>query len=165
MVTARPVAGLTVEVSSRGRRARIPPSPVAFPDSPIRTAADGSFRTTAGLASGSSYRLVVRSPGHEPILSAWTTAVEHPPRLAGPGASGRSGRSPAGSSIAGPAGRGVEVFQAGDGPEPASIQTDDAGRFAVAGFRHGPVLLFARGAVSGSTGSWSRMRSRRSRSC
>ena len=40
---------------------------------------------------------------------------------------------------------GVEVFQAGDGPEPASTRTDDAGRFVQAGFRHGPVFLFARG--------------------
>ena len=39
----------------------------------------------------------------------------------------------------------VEVFQAGDGPEPASTRTDAAGRFALAGFRHGPVFLFARG--------------------
>ena len=141
---ARPVAGQTVEVWSRGR-AGIPPSPAAFPDGPIRTAADGSFRTTAGLAAGSSYRLVVRSPGHEPILSAWTTAVG--PAQCLPDLVLRPLRTIAGRVVdrRGQPVAGVEVFQAGDGPEPASTRTDDAGRFALAGFRHGPVFLFARG--------------------
>ena len=164
MVEARPVAGLTVEVWSRGR-SWIPPTPVAFPDGPIRTAADGSFRTKAGLASGSSYRLVVRSPGYEPILSAWTTAVERPQlpldlvlrplrTIAGRVVDRR------GQPVA-----GVEVFQAGDGPEPASTRTDDAGRFALAGSATVRCSCSPGAAASGSTGRWSRMRSRRSRSC
>ena len=120
-----------------------PADPVSFPDGPIRTAADGSFRTTAGLAAGSSYRLVVRSPGHEPILSAWTTAVERPQRL-GPGA-------PAARTIAGrvvdrrgqrsPASRSSRRETVPSRPRPGPTTPDVRPR----GVPPGPVFLFARG--------------------
>jgi len=40
---------------------------------------------------------------------------------------------------------GIEVFQSGDGPGRTAAKTDGDGRFALAGFRQGPVFLFARG--------------------
>jgi hypothetical protein len=38
---------------------------------------------------------------------------------------------------------GVRLFNSGDGPEPVSGRTDDAGRFRLAGFRSGPVWVLA----------------------
>ncbi len=41
----------------------------------------------------------------------------------------------------------IEVFQSGDGPEGTATKTDPDGRFALGGFRPGPVCLFARGSA------------------
>ncbi len=66
--TGKPVEGQTVEVWSKGG-SFLPPDPVGFKNGPLRTAADGSFRTSDSLLVGSQYRVVVRAPGFEPILS------------------------------------------------------------------------------------------------
>jgi hypothetical protein len=63
-----PVAHIEVEVWSRGT-SYSDPSPVRFADGPIRTGADGEFRTPEGLQSGLLYRVVIRPEGVEPILS------------------------------------------------------------------------------------------------
>ena len=66
--TGQPVAGQEVEVWSRGGT-WLRMNPVVFQDGPVRTAADGSFRTPENLLVGSTYMLVVRAPGFEPVFS------------------------------------------------------------------------------------------------
>ena len=122
-----------------------PPSPIGFKNGPVRTAADGSFQTPDNLLIGSSYRVVVRAPGTEPILSDWITIgdkprvllpmIQRPLRTISGRAVDRQGKPVA----------GVEVFQSGDGPERTSTTTDADGRFTLEGFRQGPVFLFVRG--------------------
>jgi hypothetical protein len=141
----RPIAGVPVEVWTRGET-WMGPTPLDTPGGPARTAADGSFRTSAGLLVGSSYRVVVRAPGRRSVLSGWAKAVERSPGM--PDLVLRSLRT-IGGRLVDRRGRpigGVEVFQAGDGPEPTSTRTDDRGKFALAGFREGLVFLFARAA-------------------
>ena len=80
----------------------------------------------------------------EPILSDWIrighnprillTLLQRPLRTISGRVVDRQGKPVA----------SVEVFQSGDGPERTATQTDTNGRFALAGFRHGPVFLFAR---------------------
>ena len=122
------------------------PTPVGFKNGPIRTAADGSFQTPDNLLAGSSYRVVVRSPRMEPILSNWITVgdkprvllpmIQRPLRTISGVVVDRQGKPVA----------GVEVFQSGDGPEQTSAKTDAAGRFTLGGFMsQGPVFLFVRG--------------------
>ena len=150
----------------RGGGARLRPNPVVLTGGPLRTAADGSFRTPDNLMVGSAYRIAVRSPGKEPILSDWITVGE-PPRALLPDATAaapddlRPGRrSP------GPAGRGRRGLPWGRRPR-AGLDPDRRRRTVRPGgvpprsgvpVRPGP-------SASGSTGSWSRMRCRRSRSC
>jgi len=140
----KPVAGQTVEVWSRGGDF-LPPNPVGFKNGPLLSALDGAFRTPDNLLVGSQYRLVVRAPGFEPILSQWITAGEQPrvllPMIQRPlrtlsgGVVDRQGKPLA----------GIEVFQSGDGPERTATKTDGDGRFGLGGFRQGAVFLFARG--------------------
>ena len=86
-------------------------------DGPLRTAADGSFQTPDNLLVGSTYRVVVRAPGTEPILSDWITIGEQPrvllPMIQRPLRT-ISGRvvDRQGKPLA-----SIEVFQSGDGPE------------------------------------------------
>ena len=54
------------------------PNPVVFKNGPIRTTDDGSFQTPDNLLVGSAYRLVVRAPGKETILSDWITIGDQP---------------------------------------------------------------------------------------
>jgi hypothetical protein len=139
-----PVAGQTVEVWF-DRRARLEANPVGFKNGPLRTAADGSFQTPDNLLVGSSYRVVIRAPGMEPILSDWITIgdkprillpmIQRPLRTLSGRALDRQGRPLA----------GIEVFQSGDGPERTATTTDADGRFSLGGFRQGTVFLFARG--------------------
>ena len=111
-----PVADQVVEVWSKGGQCSAP-NPVEFKNGPLRTAADGSFQTPDNLLVGSSYRVVVRAPGMEPILSDWITIGEQPrvllPMIQRPLRT-LSGRvvDRQGKPLA-----GVEVFQSGDGPE------------------------------------------------
>ena len=122
--------------------------PVQLPGEPLRTAADGTFRTPPSLWLGSSYRVVVQVPGSELILSDWLTAGERPLNL--PPLMLRTLRTISGR-VTDRQGRpigGAEVFQAGDGPELTSTRTDFEGRFSLGGFRAGPVFLFARGRLS-----------------
>ena len=141
----QPVANQAVEVWSQGGLRRSQPNPVEFKNGPLRTAADGSFQTPDNLLVGSSYRVVVRAPGMEPILSDWITIGDKPrvllPMIQRPLRT-ISGRvvDRQGKPVA-----GVEVFQSGDGPERTSTRTDADGRFTLGGFRQGPVFLFARG--------------------
>ncbi len=138
----QPVGGREVEVWSRGGTL-LRVGPVGFQDGPLRTAADGSFRTPENLLVGSSYRVVIRAPGFEPTLSKWVTISERPqlllPMLQRPLRSIR-GRvvDRQGKPLS-----SVEVFQSGDGPERTTTKTDDHGRFALGGFREGPVFLLA----------------------
>jgi Carboxypeptidase regulatory-like domain len=139
-----PVAGQTVEVWFKGGT-WLPANPVVFGTGPLRTAVDGSFHTLDNLMVGSAYRVVVRAPDMEPILSDWITIGEKPrvllPMIQRPlrTISGRvvdrQGRPVA----------GIEIFQSGDGPERTATKGDAEGRFRLGGFRQGPVFLFARG--------------------
>jgi hypothetical protein len=139
------VSGQTIEVWLKGG-SWLPANAVGFKNGPIRTAADGSFQTPNNLMVGSSYRVVVRAPGTEPILSDWITMSENPRALLP--MIQRPLRTISGRVVdrQGKPAAGIEVFQSGDGPERTATQTDAAGRFALAGFRHdGAVFLFARG--------------------
>jgi hypothetical protein len=140
-----PVAGQVVEIWSRGGRVWLRPAAVELACGPLRTAADGSFQTPDNLFVGSDYRVVVRAPGKETILSDWMTIGERPRAL--PPMQLRGLRTVAGRVVdrRGEAIANVEVFQSADGPEPTSTRTGLDGRFSLAGFRQGPVILFARG--------------------
>jgi hypothetical protein len=141
--SGQPGAGEVVEVWSRGSDF-LPSSRVDFQDGPLRTAADGSFRTPENLLVGSTYLVTVRAPGFETISSKWITIGDQPPlslpMLQTPLRTVR-GRvvDRQGKPLL-----GVEVFQSGDGPERTATKTDGDGRFALDGFREGPVFLFAR---------------------
>jgi Carboxypeptidase regulatory-like domain len=94
---------------------------------------------------GSSYRVAVREPGKEPIISdffpiALDRVTISPLEL-------RALRAVSGRVVdrqGKPVGN-VEVFQSGDGPKRTSVRTDPSGRFALGGFQSGTVFLFARG--------------------
>ena len=143
--TGQPVPNQAVEVWFKGGQ-WLEPNPVGFKIGPLLTAADGSFQTPDNLLAGSSYRVVIRAPGMEPILSDWIIMSEKPqimlPLVQRPlrAISGRA-VDRQGKAVA-----GIEVFQAGDGPERTAAKTDADGRFALGGFCQGPVFLFARGA-------------------
>ena len=140
-----PVAGQTVEIWSKGGNWPLESHTVGFDNGPVRTAADGSFQTPDNLLVGSQYRVVVRAPGMEPILSDWITIGEQPrvllPMIQRPlrTISGRA-VDRQGKPVA-----GAQVFQSGDGPERTSVRTDAGGRFTLGGFCQGPVCLFACG--------------------
>ena len=141
----QPVAGQVVEIWSRGGGGWLRPNSVELRGGPLRTAADGRFQTPDNLLVGSTYRVVVRAPGKEPIISDWIAIGEaprtllpmrlRPLRTVGGRVVDRQGKPVA----------NVEVFQSGDGPEQTSTQTDADGRFSLDGFRQGPVFVFARG--------------------
>ncbi len=109
------------------------------------TAAAGSFQTPDNLLVGSPYRVVVRAPGMEPILSDWITIGDKPrvllPMIQRPLRT-LSGRvvDRQGKPLA-----GIEVFQSGDGPERTATKSAADGRFMLSGFRQGAIFLFARG--------------------
>ncbi|MGC8641745.1 MAG: hypothetical protein ACP5XB_17905, partial [Isosphaeraceae bacterium] len=71
--SGKPVAGQEVEVWCKGDNTWLRTKPVVFPDGPVRTKADGSFRTPTNLLVGSTYMVVVRTPGFEPVFSKWIT--------------------------------------------------------------------------------------------
>ncbi len=139
-----PVANQIVEIWLKGGDG-LDANPVRFKNGPLLTAADGSFQTPDNLLVGSSYRVVVRAPGMEPILSNWITIGERP-RVLLPMIQ-RPLRTISGHVVdrQGKPVVGVEVFQSGDGPERTATVTDGDGRFALGGFRQGPAFLFARG--------------------
>ena len=141
--SGQPVAGQEVEVWSKGSNWQRS-NPVGFHGGPVRTAADGSFRTPDNLLVGSSYQVVIRAPGFEPILSKWITVGDQPPLLLP--MLQRPLRTIRGRVVdrQGKPLADVEVFQSGDGPERTATRTDGDGRFALGGFREGPVFLFAR---------------------
>ena len=143
--TGGPVANQVVEVWSRGPGRRLRPSAVELTGGPLRTAANGSFRTPDNLMVGSIYRVVVRAQGKEPILSDWMTIGEQPRALLPMRL--RPLRSVSGRVVnrQGKPAADVEVFQTGDGPEPTATRSGPDGRFSLGGFRKGPVFLFARG--------------------
>jgi hypothetical protein len=140
-----PVADREVEIWSRGDGNRLSPDRIELAGGPLRTAADGSFRTPDNLLVGSAYRVVVRGPGQEPILSDWLTIEDHPRALLPFRL--RALRSIAGrvTDRQGKPVAGIEAFQTGDGPEPTSTRSGPDGRFVLGGFRQGPVFLLARG--------------------
>ncbi len=111
---------------------------------PLRTLADGSFETPENLMIGAAYRLAVREPGKEPINSDWI-AIERKsqtiPAMVMSGLHTIRGRVV--DRQGNPVG-GAQVFQTGDGPKRTASETDSDGRFALDGFRPGPVFLFAR---------------------
>jgi hypothetical protein len=141
----RPIAGQEVEIWSRGNNRWLRPSRVELPGGPLRTAAAGSFWTPENLFVGSSYRVVVRAPRKQTILSDWI-AIRDQTRMLLPMRLGAlrtiSGRvvDRQGKPVA-----GVEVFQTGDGPEPTATRSGPEGRFALGAFRPGRVFVFARG--------------------
>ncbi len=139
----QPVAGQEVEVWSKGGT-YVRTYPVGFQDGPLRTTDDGSFRTPENLLVGSSYQVVIRAPGFEPILSKWITIGEQPPLLLP--LLQKPLRTIRGRVVErqGKPLSNVEVFQSGDGPERTATKTDSDGRFELRGFREGPVFVFAR---------------------
>jgi hypothetical protein len=139
----RGVAGQAVEIWSR--TGRLLPNPVGFKSGPVRTGPDGTFQTPANLLSGSSYRVVVREPGMEPIISDFFPIAEVPVTIAP--LELRALRTVTGRVVdrQGKPVANVEVFQSGDGPKRTSVRTDPSGRFALGGFQNGTVFLFARG--------------------
>ena len=141
----QPVAGQVVEIWSKGGGGWLLPNPVELRGGPLRTSADGRFQTPDNLLVGSTYRVVARAVGKEPIISDWV-AIDEAPRALLP-VRLRSLRSVGGRVVdrQGKPVANVEVFQSGDGPEQASTQTDADGRFVLDGFREGPVFVFARG--------------------
>jgi hypothetical protein len=142
--TGQPVPKQAIEIWFKGSQ-WLEANPVAFKNGPLITAADGSFETPDNLRVGSSYRAVIRAAGMETMLSDWITMGEKPrtllPMVQRPlrTISGRVVDRQA-KAVA-----GIEVFQAGDGPERTATKTDADGRFALSGFCQGPVFLFARG--------------------
>ena len=112
---------------------------------PLRTAADGSFRTPDNLFVGSQYRMVVRAPGMEPILSNWITIgmeprvllpfIQRPLRTIDGRVVDRQGKPLA----------GIEVFQSGDGPERTATKIRQGRPVHARRLSQGPVFLFARG--------------------
>jgi hypothetical protein len=136
-----PAVGQIVEIWFRGG-SWLRPNPVVFKDGPLRTGADGSFQTPDNLLIVSPYRLLVRAPGKETILSEWITIGEKsrvllpmlqtPLRTIGGRVVDRQGKPLA----------GIDIFQSGDGPEPTATNTNADGRFALGGFCHGSVFLF-----------------------
>ena len=141
--SGQPVAGQEVEVWSRGGE-WLRMNPVVFQHGPVRTTADGSFRTPENLLVGSTYMAVVRAPGFEPIFSRWITIGPQPPLLLP--LLQRPLRTIRGRAVdgQGKAIADVEVFQSGNGPERTTTRTQADGRFVLGGFREGPVFLFAR---------------------
>jgi hypothetical protein len=141
----QPVPGQLVEVWSRGDALAAGPNTVELSGGPLCSAADGSFQTPDILMAGSTYRVAVRAPGQEPILSEWITIGEKPRTL--PVMVQRPFRTIHGRVVdrqGRPVGN-VEVLQSGDGPEQTTTRTDAEGRFSLGGFRQGPVFVFARG--------------------
>jgi Carboxypeptidase regulatory-like domain len=141
--SGRGVAGQVVEIWSRTGQAI--PNPVGFKNGPVRTGADGTFQTPTNLLIGSTYRVAVREPGKEPIISDFFPIGEEPVTIAPREL--RSLRAVSGRVVdrQGKAVANVEVFQSGDGPKRTSVRTDASGRFALGGFQNGTVFLFARG--------------------
>ncbi len=140
----QPVAGQVVEIWSRGG-GWLRPNSVELRGGPLKTTADGHFQTPDNLLVGSTYRVAVRAPGKDPILSDWI-AIDEAPRTLLP-MQLRSLRTIGGRVIdrQGKPAANVEVFQSGDGPEQTTTQTGSDGRFSLSGFRQGPVFVFARG--------------------
>jgi Carboxypeptidase regulatory-like domain len=139
-----PIAGRTIELWSReGTWAS--PNLVEFKNGPLRSTADGAFRTPDSLFVGSQYRVAIRAPGMEPILSRWITVTQEP-RVLLPFTL-RPLRTVSGRVVdrQGKPLVGIEVFQSGDGPERTTTKSDQDGRFSLGGFRNGTVFLFARG--------------------
>ena len=141
----QPVARHVVEIWSKGNARWMLPNAVEFKNGPLRTRGDGSFETPDNLMAGSAYRVSVRAPDQEPILSDWITIGDKPRTL--PPFVQRPFRTINGRVIdrQGQAVANVEVFQSGDGPEPTTTRTGAEGRFSLGGFRQGPVFVFARG--------------------
>ncbi len=139
----RGVAGQTVQIWSRGARSL--PGPVDFKNGHLRTGPDGSFETPANLLIGSSYRVAVREPGEEPIISDFFPIGEDTVTIAP--LELRSLHTISGRVVdqqKNPVAN-VEVFQSGDGPKRTSARTDASGHFVLGGFQSGRVFLFARG--------------------
>ena len=141
----RGVAGQAVEIWTRGASGGLTPNPIRFKNGPPRTDSDGAFQTPANLLIGSSYRVVVREPGNEPIISDFFPITED--SVAIPPLELRPLRSVSGQVVdrQGKPVPDVEVFQSGDGPRRTSVRTDGSGRFALGGFPIGTAYLFARG--------------------
>ena len=151
-----PVSPSPVKSSRSGRGAEEVGScriAVELRGGPLRTSADGRFQTPDNLLVGSTYRVVVRAPGKEPIISGWI-AIDETPRALLPMRL-RPLRSVAGRVVdrQGKPVANVEVFQSGDGPEPTSTRSGADGRFVLDGFRPGPVFVFGAARGSGSMGS------------
>ncbi len=141
----RGVAGQTVEIWSRGASGGFIPNPVGFKNGPPRTGSDGAFQTPANLLIGSSYRVVIREPGNEPIISDFFPITDDSVTI--PALELRPLRTVSGQVVdrQGKPVPDVEVFQSGDAPKRTSVRTDGWGRFALGGFPIGTAYLFARG--------------------
>ncbi len=139
-----PVAGQLVEIWSKGGGGWLGPNRVDLRGGPLRTSADGRFQTPDNLLVGSTYRVVVRAPGMDPIISAWI-AINEAPRALVP-MKLRPLRSVGGRVVdrQGKPVANAEVFQSGDGPEQTQTRSAADGRFKLDGFRQGPAFVFAR---------------------
>ena len=115
--SGRGVAGQAVEIWSRRDSARNRPNIVGFKESPLRTRPDGVFQTPENLLFGISYRVVVREPGYEPIISDFFPVTDESVKV--PPLELRALRTVSGKVIdrQGKPVANVEVFQSGDGPQ------------------------------------------------
>jgi hypothetical protein len=138
------VANHEIEVWSKAGIEGVLPSQVGFTGGPLRTSADGSFLTPDNLMVGSTYRLVVREPGKDPITSDWITIRDKTrtlPALVLGALRTIRGRvvDRQGKPVA-----CASVFQTGDGPARTSTEADSDGRFSLGGYRQGPAFVFVR---------------------
>ncbi len=138
------IAGQMVEIWCRVEDSPRAFGLVGFKHGPVRTGADGTFQTPDNLMIGSSYRVRVREPGKEPIMSDWIGIKEQPVTLAP--LKRRAVHSVIGRVIdrQGNAVANVEVFQSVNGPA-QTLRTDGDGGFALEGLPRETVFLFARG--------------------
>ncbi len=122
----QPVAGQVVEIWSKGGGGWLRPNAVELRGGPLKTAADGRFQTPDNLLVGSTYRVVVRGSGKDPILSDWV-AIGEAPRMLLPMRL-RPLRTVRGRVVdrQGKPVANIEVFQSGDGPEQTSTKTGPA---------------------------------------
>jgi hypothetical protein len=139
-----PAAGVVVELWSAAGLPGASRVPVKLEAGPIRTGADGRFRTPAALIAGAKYRAVVNEEGFRPIITEWVTAADGadavaevtvpaltPPRSIVGRVVDRTGQPVAGAKVVA-------------GGETASAVTDNEGKFRLDGLALDHTLLIVR---------------------
>ena len=141
-----PLAGRIVAIWARDENSK--PAPVRFASGPIKTGADGEFKTPAVLLLNHEYRVFIQSEGTtDAFLSNWIKpdkpgdrTIELPPIKIG-GLRSISGKvfDVRGNPVA-----DAEVFQTCEGPYDTATRTAADGSFRLEGLRAGALFLFVR---------------------